>query len=264
MTFSSRYARTLAGCVALGVAILLLAPAAAPAQKRVGIDVSRFQGTIKWNQVGKTRVSFAFVQASRGSGNDCTVSSTSCGPDQFYRRNYQRAKANGIRVGPYHRAFTEGSTIEEVRRDARREARVFTNSVGSLRPRDLQPVLDLERPFASLERSPHHLRVWTRVWLRRVEQALGAKPIIYTNHSSWQYTGDVTGFARRGHALWVAHWRVPRNQILVPADNWAGRGWSVWQWTSEGRVRGIQGNVDLNRMRVPIRQLTMRVPAGGS
>jgi lysozyme len=252
----------LAGCAMLGLAILLLAPVPAPAQKRVGVDVSRFQGVIKWKQVADTRVSFAFVQASRGSGNDCAVAPTRCGPDEFYRRNYQRARANGIRVGPYHRAFTRGSTIEEVRRDARREARLFTRTVGQLRGRDLRPVLDLETPFSGL--SPHALRVWTRVWLRRVENALGAKPIIYTNHSSWQYTGDVKGFARRGHPLWVAHWVSRRREILVPADNWAGQGWSVWQYTSTGRVRGIQGNVDLNRMRVPFRRLDMRGSAGGS
>jgi lysozyme len=252
----------LVGCAALGFAIVLLAPAPAPAQKRVGVDVSRFQGVIKWKQVASTRVSFAFVQASRGSGNDCAVASTRCGPDEFYRRNYRRARANGIRVGPYHRAFTRGAAIEEVRRDARREARVFTRTVGKLRERDLRPVLDLETPFSGL--SQHALRVWTRVWLRRVENALGAKPIIYTNHSSWQYTGDVKGFARRGHLLWVAHWVSRRRQILVPADNWAGQGWSVWQYTSKGRVRGIQGDVDLNRMRAPFRQLDMRGAAEGS
>lgn len=252
----------LIGCVALGVAIVLLAPAAALAQERMGIDVSRFQGTIKWKQVGKTGVSFAFVQASRGRGNDCAVVATRCGPDEYYRRNYTRARANGIRVGPYHRAFTNGATIEEARRDARREAAVFTRRVGKLRARDLRPVLDFESPFDGM--SPHLLRVWARVWLRRTENALGARPIIYTNHSSWQATGDVRGFARRGHPLWVAHWVSRRNQILVPAGNWDGNGWSVWQYTSQGRVRGIQGNVDLNRMRVPFRELMVGGSAGGS
>jgi lysozyme len=246
--------------MALGVVLLLAAGSPAEAQKRVGIDVSRFQGTIKWKQVASTRVSFAFIQASRGSGSDCSVVPTRCGPDEQYRRNYRRARAHGLRVGPYHRAFTNGATPEAARQDARREAWVFTSAVGELRGRDLRPVLDFETPFDGM--SPEVLRVWARVWLRRVENALGAKPIIYTNHSSWQATGDARGFARRGHDLWVAHWGVPRSQILVPAANWAGRGWSIWQWTSQGRVRGIRGNVDLNRMRVPFRALQVQGSAG--
>jgi lysozyme len=249
--------------LALALAAALLAPAGAPAQgERIGIDVSRFQGTITWKQVADAGVSFAFVQASRGSGNDCAVVPTRCGPDELYRRNYERARANGIRVGPYHRAFTNGRTLAEARRDARREAWVFTTTVGELQDGDLRPALDLETPFDGM--SPHALRVWTRVWLRRVESFLGTKPIIYTNHSSWQATGDVSGFARRGHDLWVAHWGVPPSQILVPGANWGGQGWSVWQWTSRGRVPGIQGHVDLNRIQVPFRRLSVHGSAAGS
>jgi len=40
---------------------------------------------------------------------------------------------------------------------------------------------------------------------------------------------------------------VPRP--LVPARNWAGKGWTVWQYTSKGRARGIDGHVDRNRLK---------------
>jgi lysozyme len=255
-----RWVHPLIAGAAVAIAILLvvaLAPTvpAAEAQKRIGIDVSRFQGKINWKQVGQTRVNFAFLQASRGSGRDCSVVASECGPDQTYRRNYRRARANDIIVGPYHRAFTRGTTPQEARRDARREARVFIRSVGRLRDRDLRPTLDFEHPFSGM--SSRLLRVWARTWLRVVEREFGVKPIVYTNHSSWQATGDARGFAKRGHPLWVAHWKVPRQSILVPAGNWDGNGWSVWQWTSEGRVAGIRGPVDRNRMRVHFRRLQM-------
>ena len=45
----------------------------------------------------------------------------------------------------------------------------------------------------------------------------------------------------------VANFDVPRP--LVPAGNWAGKGWTVWQYTSKGRARGIDGNVDRNRLK---------------
>ena len=90
------------------------------------------------------------------------------------------------------------------------------------------------------------LVAWVRAWLARVEKKLNAQPIIYTNLSSWQATGGTTEFAAAGHPLWVANFDV--KEPAVPAENWAGRGWAIWQYTSTGHVRGIDGNVDKNRL----------------
>lgn len=245
---------------ALLALVLLSAPADAAAPKHIrGIDVSRFQGHIAWKQVGQTRLRFAFVQASRGSGPDCLIAPTDCGPDPTYPRNYRLARAEGLRVGAYHRAFasdpgTEVSGIDGAKLDARTEADTFVATVGQIRGRDLRPVLDLETPFVGLD--DIELRAWVKAWLARVERKLGTKPIIYTNDSSWQATGDTTAFALAGHPLWVANFDVPAP--LVPAANWAGRGWSIWQYTSSGRVRGIAGNVDKNKLAGGFRPIAAR------
>lgn len=235
---------------AIAATLLAAAPAASAKPKHVrGIDVSRFQGQIAWKQVGQTKLKFAFIQASRGSGADCLVVPEECGADPYYLRNYKRARAEGLRVGAYHRAFASDASaklagVEGAKRDARAEADLFAAKVGQLRDRDLRPVLDLEAPFAGLNEV--ELKAWIRAWLARVERKLGSSPIIYTNDSSWQATGDTTAFAHGGHPLWVANWGVP--SPLVPAQNWAGKGWSIWQYTSSGHVRGITGNVDMNRL----------------
>ena len=231
---------------AVAAALAACAAFAAPASARLpGIDVSRFQGTIDWTRVGKTDVRFAFLQASRGSGRDCTVAHLRCGPDEYYDLNYEGAKANGIVVGPYHRAFVGGKGRRTAKLDAKREARVFIQSVGDLRGGDLRPALDLETPFAGL--SAKQLQLWTRTWLTRVERAFGAKPIIYTNYSSWSALDHTTEFALAGSPLWVAHWHVRKPSI--PALDWAGESWRVWQHASDGHVRGIRGNVDLDWLR---------------
>ena len=238
-------------------ACLLALPAIASAEKR-GIDVSRFQGAIDWASVGQTKIKFAFVQASRGSGRDCLVAETECGPDPYYEINHESAEAEGIKVGAYHRAFASGRTRLEARRDARREARVFSRAVGRLDGKDLVPVLDLEVPFAGLNKS--RLVYWVRTWLDKVEEKLGAKPMIYTNASSWSATGDTTRFARQGYKLWVANFDV--QAPLVPANNWNGLGWSVWQFTSRGRVRGIAGHVDKNKLAVSLAELKAHAGSG--
>jgi lysozyme len=238
-------------------ALLLAAPVASAGKRPRGIDVSRFQGTIDWAQVRGAGIGFAFAQASRGSGLDCTVRPESCGADPYWGYNYATAKANRIRVGPYHRAFVGGSNLAEARLDAATEANVFiaaVRSTGGLVRGDLRPALDVETPFAGL--TPKQLTAWVRVWVKRVRRALGARPIIYTNATSWSATGDTREFARSRHALWVANWNV--RKPAVPARDWAGKGWSIWQHTSSGSVAGIAGRVDLNRVRGGLRKLIVR------
>jgi lysozyme len=248
-------------CLAAGL-LVLGAPAAnaAPANPRLpGIDVSRFQGLIDWPAVGESGVRFAFVQASRGSGKDCTVRPDRCGYDEHYLANYTEAKAEGVRVGPYHRAFVGGDGPAGVKADARAEARTFLYVVGELEPGDLRPALDMEVPFDDL--TPVELRIWTRTWLKRVQRTLGVRPIIYTNTSSWSLLGNPTSFAVDGHPLWVANWDV--GAPSVPAQDWAGRSWRVWQHSSAGHIRGIEGRVDLDWLRGGWRGVTVRGAGGG-
>src|SRR5215213_7422799 len=74
--------------VALCLALIGLGPATASAGTRAaGIDVSRFQRTIIWPSVAGAGIRFAFVQASRGSGADCTVKPTECGADPYFAAN---------------------------------------------------------------------------------------------------------------------------------------------------------------------------------
>lgn len=239
--------RRLTALVATLTVCALSAAAASAAERRIpGIDVSRFQGEIGWTRMAaESNVEFAFVQASRGKGPDCAVKPNRCGPDEWYDENYLQAKAAGIRVGPYHRAFAGGLGRRTAKRDAKREAQVFVQSVGALEPTDLRPALDVETPFGEL--NPKQLRLWVRTWLRRVERAFGVKPIIYTNSTSWGALDQTAEFALDGHPLWVAHWHV--RAPLVPAGDWAGHSWAVWQWSSDGRVPGVQGRVDLNWLR---------------
>ena len=234
----------LARVIALAAACLLSSPERRRPRASGGIDVSRFQGTIDWAQVGKTKNLFAFVQASRGNGEDCLVVPEDCGTDDFYAANYRGAKRVGIRVGAYHRTFASGATTEAAKLDAREEANLFINHVGKVRRQDLRPALDVESPFDNM--TEESLRTWISTWLRRVEKKLGVKPIIYTNNSSWLETGNTLSLRRGG--LPALGRQLRRPLPLVPADNWAGEGWAVWQYTSSGKVRGINGNVDKNRL----------------
>jgi len=233
---------------------ILAAPAPAGAGTRAqGIDVSRFQKTIDWPSVAGAGIRFAFVQASRGSGADCTVKPHQCGADPYFAANRIAAEAAGIRVGAYHRAFASGGTVADARADAVAESNVFLAAVGSLHAGELVPVLDVETPFTGMTATT--LRTWVRVFVKRVHNRLGRKPLIYTNSSSWSATGNTVEFAKAKYPLWVAEWDVSRPS--VPARNWAGHGYSVWQYTSSGSVAGISGRVDRDRLGTGLAKITI-------
>ena len=239
---------------ALCAALLCLAPASASAgTKAIGIDVSRFQRAIDWPTVAASGVRFAFLQASRGSGADCTVKPGQCGSDPYFASNRVAAATSGIRVGAYHRAFATGGTVASARADALAESDVFLASVGSLRSGELLPVLDVETPFTGMTSAT--LRTWIRVWVKRVKKRLGRKPMIYTNATSWAATGNTMEFAKAKYPLWVAEWGVSRP--TVPAGNWARNGYSVWQYTSSGSVPGIAGKVDMDRLGKGLAKITV-------
>ncbi len=250
-TTTKRFAIALTS-LCLAAAALVPAPAGA-GTKAAGIDVSRFQGPIDWPTVATAGIKFAFVQASRGSGSDCTVKPAQCGADPLFASNRVAAESNRIRVGAYHRAFAAGGTTEDARADAIAEADIFLAAVGSLQSGELVPVLDVETPFSGMTATT--LRTWIRVWVKKVNKRLGRKPMIYTNASSWAATGNTLEFAKAKYPLWVAEWGVSRPS--VPAANWAGIGYSVWQYSSSGTVAGISGKVDQDRLGKGLAKITV-------
>lgn len=212
------------------LALLLAVPGAVIAADTdlAGIDVSHWQGQITWAGVAADGVSFAFAKASEGRVYR----------DDQYARNKERAAANGVAFGAYHFA-----NPDKTKNDAVLEARNFVAAAG-LGESNLIPVLDLEQHGGFGQR---RLTSWVRAWLTEVEARTGVKPMIYVSPSFWRdRMGDSQWFARNGYRLWIAHWHVP--QPRVPANNWAGRGWTVWQYDNCGHVGGIDGCVDLDRL----------------
>lgn len=191
-----------------------------------GMDVSHWQGNINWGQVGNGQIRFSLTRASHGYEEDTE-----------YVDNRIGASEEGIFFGAYHYAVPKGTTKEAVR-----QADFFLD-LATPQSGDILPVLDME---ASGGKSPKRLIEWVNAFLRRVENRVDVKAIIYTSPSFWETAmSNTKRFARRGHPLWIANWEVQRPR--VPAGNWAGRGWTFWQWTDCRSVNGINGCVDGNR-----------------
>ena len=194
-----------------------------------GIDVSTHQGTIDWARVAAAGKRFVYARASAGSLT----------ADGTYPSNRAGARAVGMAVGAYHYANPDGAS-----NDALNEANWFlahaTPASG-----DLIPTLDIE---VTNGLSTTDLTAWLQTWLARVTEVTGVRPLIYTTPNFWKTSvADSDWFARNGYSvLWVAHW-TSAPAPTVPAGNWAGAGWTFWQYSSTGTVPGISAAVDLDR-----------------
>jgi GH25 family lysozyme M1 (1,4-beta-N-acetylmuramidase) len=205
---------------------------AGPGTRLRGIDVSHYQGRIDWRRVARSGHHFAIAKATEGRTY----------VDQTYLRNKTLAEANGLAFGAYHFARPDPKP-----NDAVREANHFLD-VARLEPGNVIPVLDLETTGGLSHR---RLTRWILTWLRRVHERLGVRPMVYTSPVGWaERTGNTTAVAKAGYdVLWVAHWGV--REPALPARNWAGNGWSLWQRSDCGSVPGIRGCVDVNRLAGP-------------
>jgi len=212
------------------VATLVLGHAASAAGPTYlnGIDISHWQGQPNWAQVKADGVRFVIAKATEG--RDFV--------DDRYLSNKAGASAQTIPFGAYHFARPDKTAG-----DAVAEADHFVNNA-KLTGSNLIPVLDLEVTGGL---GVKKLKAWTWAWMNRVEARLGVKGMIYTSPSFWRdRMGNAQGFARQGHRLWIAHWDAAKPTL--PASNWGGKGWTIWQHTDNGSVAGITGDVDRDRL----------------
>ena len=194
-----------------------------------GIDVSHWQGTIDWGKVRAAGKKFAFIKASEHTSF----------VDDKYQTNRSRAKAAGVLVGAYHFARPNSGTT-----DAYAEADHFIETADWVSG-ELRPVLDLEDTGGL---SSSALQTWVKAFVQRIYDRTGVRAIIYVSPSFWSTKmGNSSWFAQNGYdVLWIAHWTTASSPS-VPAENWGGKSWTFWQYTSDGSVPGISGRVDLDR-----------------
>lgn len=198
-----------------------------------GIDVSRHQGKIDWQQVAQDGVEFAFIRAGyRGYGNNGTLVE-----DDRFEENIQGAIAAGIKVGVYF--YSQAITEEE----ALEEAELVLNKIAPYKI-DCPVVFDVEKVTGADGRmnniSVEERTRITEVFCQAIENA-GYRPMIYYNTEMGALMLGIE--ALEGYEKWFAAYS---DEFYYPYE------YKVWQYSQTGRVLGIQGDVDLNISFVPL------------
>lgn len=187
-----------------------------------GVDVSKYQGEIDWEEARRAGVAFAYLKSTEGGDRI----------DSAFRRNWRDAKAAGIPRGAYHFFYWCRPGIEQ--------AQWFIENV----PRDadaLPMALDVEwNPDSpTCTRRPPREEVVREMtaFMDAVERHYGVRPIVYApiDIHRERLVGTFPN-----HQFWL------RGVKDHPDVNYEGRDFRFWQWTATGTVPGIRGGVDRN------------------
>jgi len=192
-----------------------------------GVDVSAFQGDIDWQQVKDSGIDFAIIRLGyRGYGKAGKMVE-----DEYVQDNLKEATEVGLPIGAYF--FSQALNIKEVDE----EIEFMLKILGDYKL-ELPIILDWEIPGAENPRTKGmDARTLTEIqkYFCRVMTEKGYDPMIYFN---WHQSEHLLYLSElEDYPFWLA---LYQDRMTYP--------WRVemWQYTDQGRVPGIAGNVDLN------------------
>ena len=189
----------------------------------IGLDVSRWQGDINFQAVKDAGVEFVFVRvgSQRGVGGEYYI-------DPKFHQNIKGFNEVGIPVGIYFYSYADSI------KSAKTEAKWIVEQLKGYKV-DLPVVFDWENWsfFQEFGVSFYNLTEIAKSYLNVIEDA-GYEGMLY---SSKNYLENV--WYKTKYPVWLAHY--------TDKTNYEGE-YKVWQLCANGRVSGINGNVDINVM----------------
>ena len=189
----------------------------------LGIDVSKFNGSINWSQVRNSGVSYVIIRSGyRGSTVGALVE------DPMFRTNIKGATSAGLKVGIYF--FTQA--VNEV--EAVEEASMVLSQVSGYKIS--YPIfLDVEGSGGRGDKIDSATRTRVINAFCQTIQNSGYTAGVYASKSWLQ--GKFNPGALGNYKIWLAQYNTN--------PTYSGR-YNLWQYSSKGKVSGISGNVDMN------------------
>lgn len=186
------------------------------------IDVSEFQGNIDWERVKASGVQGAIIRCSVGLDYI----------DTKFARNVEECLRLGLHVGAYH--FSWAGTADY----AIKEAEKFIGLCKKYKF-DLPLYYDIEKGDKTPRTSTAQLT--TEAFINRCKE-LGYKVGVYANLD--YFNNYLNPVKLKEYPLWIAQYysKMTHKQPEL---------FGMWQYTSTGRVDGINGKVDMNYCYVP-------------
>ena len=207
-----------------------------------GIDVSNWQGDINWKEAKASGIEFAMIRVGfRGYGKSDDGVDGKLVKDERFDTNIQNAIVANIPVGVYF--FSQAKTEKE----AIEEAQFVLNIIKDYKI--TYPVaIDTEYATSSHSGRADSLTKDERTkivakFCETIKKA-GYIPMVYTGKNFAMNNLDTEILSK--YDFWIAHY-TGANQDN-PEENktdYSGN-YTIWQYTSEGTVNGVQTTVDRN------------------
>ena len=187
---------------------------------KIGIDVSKWQGEIDYNKLKSSGVEFVIMRIGTGLGfgADRIV-------DPYFEDNYKKASDAGLLVGVYF--YSYATNKKEALEDSN-----FVLETLNHRKLDLPVAYDWESfsYINTLNMSLHDLNESANTFLNNIESN-GYKGILYGSKNYLNY------FWTTAYPIWLAHYTSKTDY---------DKEYMLWQLCEDGRVSGINGNVDID------------------
>lgn len=189
----------------------------------MGIDVSKWNGTIDWNQVKASGVNYVIIRCGyRGSSQGSLIE------DPKYKANIEGATKAGLKVGVYF--FSQA--IDEV--EAVQEASMVLSLVKNYKI--TYPIfIDVEASGGRADNISKETRTAVCKAFCQTIQNAGYTPGVYAN-KVW-LTNKIDTSQLGNCKIWLAQY--------ASQPTYTGR-YEMWQYKDSGSVPGISGHVDLN------------------
>jgi len=189
----------------------------------LGIDVSKWNGSINWTSVKNSGVSYVIIRCGyRGSTYGTLLE------DPMYRSYINGANAAGLKVGVYFytQAINQTEAVEE--------ASMVINLIKAYKIS--YPVfIDTEGSGGRGDTIDAATRTAVCQAFCETIKGAGYTPGVYAS-KSW-FTGKLNAGSLGGYKIWLAQY--------ASQPTYTGA-YHIWQYSSAGSIGGISGNVDMD------------------
>lgn len=192
-----------------------------------GIDVSKWQGEINWDKV-KPNIGFAILRCGYGSNKKEY-------DDVMFTKNVAECERLNIPFAVYLYSY------------AKSESAIDSEVAHALR------LIEGHKPFcvyidmedgSTAGLGKNLLTAFAKRFCEAVKSK-GYKVGVYANQNWFKNYLDVVSLRNAGYSIWCAKYSIIKPNIAAEYD--------IWQYSSTGRVDGVNGNVDMNYMYNDIR-----------
>ena len=187
----------------------------------VGIDVSSWQGDINWEKVKAAGAEFAMIRIGYGHKNGELIF------DSKFKKNLENAKKAGVKVGLYFYSYAKTT------KEAKDQAKWIIDSLNGEKL-DLPIAFDWEiwSGYSNYKLNFDDLNKIANAFIEEINNA-GYEGV---NYGSAFFVNRVWNLNSR---TWLAYY-TSNNDFEKP--------YFMWQLSSQGKINGINGYVDLNVM----------------